>query len=230
MRIGGSVEGDLAGILADDATAIASDLQRGMAAATGALQADLRNQVRAAGLGAGLEKAWARADYPNANRLQGLSPAGLVYSKAVLLHSVFSEGATITAKSGRYLAIPTREAEALGYASSGQNRGGKGVGSIERRASMVRDAIARLGKENVAILPAKSGRKLVVYKVPAGRGAGRSFKVRGERGVGFRRGATVPLFILVPQVRLRPRLDVEAARLRARDRLATELNAALAGG
>lgn len=78
-----------------------------------------------------------------------LHPASLVYSQATILHQVFSEGADITARAGRYLAIPTREAELMGFATTNRDRGGKGSGSIPRRASMVADAIKALGSPSV---------------------------------------------------------------------------------
>lgn len=227
MRLNGSVDGDIAAIIDEERVLLARDLRTGMVAAAAAVQAELRGQVRGAGLGAGLEKAWQKQVYPRtANR--SLSPAGLVYSKSTILHQAFSAGATISARSGRYLAIPTREAEALGFATTNTTRAGGGTGAIPRRASMVRLAIERLGAENTRTIDLKSGRKLIVYTVPAGRGPGRNFRSKGG-GIGFRRGAEVPLFVLVPQVRLRPRLDVAGVRSRTESILAAQIAAALAG-
>ena len=75
----------------------------------------------------------------------------------------------------------------------------------------------RLGQENVAILPAKAGKKVVVYTPPAERGRGKTVQGRGKNGVsvGFRRGKGVVMFILVRQVRLRARLDLAAAQKQA---------------
>lgn len=228
MRVAGDVTGDLASMLEEERHAIAAGLRRGMEAAATTVQADLRSQVRGAGLGAGLEKAWQKQTYPKNAGSHTLSPAALVFSKATLLHQVFAEGATITASSGRYLAIPTKDAEALGLAEAGTTRGGNGVGGIARRRSMVTEAIQRLGAANIVTLPTAKGRKLIAYKIPTGRGPGKAFRVRGGRSVAFRRGALVGLFILVPQVRLRPRLDIAGARQRAENTLAAELASALA--
>lgn len=216
MRATGSLDGDIAAIIQEGRDGIAAALRVGMDAASARVQEQLRGQVRAAGLGAGLEKAWQQRSYGGAKTLH---PAALVYSKATLLHQVFTEGATIQARTGRYLAIPTREAEALGFATARTNRAGKGTGSIPRRASMVADAIKALGEENTATLPLPRGRKLLVYKTPSGRSS------RGGKAI--RRGANVPLFILVPMVRLSPRLDVDSVRAAAGGVLAGEIAAAL---
>ena len=222
MRISGSVEGSIAAAIAEQTDGVADGLRRGMTAAGQAVQAELRAQVQAAGLGPGLEKAWQRTSYPRGGA-RTLSPAELIYSKSTVLHRVFSEGATISATQGRFLAIPTRECEALGFATTNTTRAGKGTGSIPRRASQVEAAIAALGAANTRTIDLANGRKLIVYHVPDGRGPGKSF--RGK--VGFRRGQDVPLFILVPQVRLRPVLDIEGVRARAADRLSAEIAAAL---
>lgn len=230
MRITGEVTDALQEALADGQSALARDLRRGMEAAATAVQADLRGQTRAAGLGAGLEKAWQKQVYPRSAGGKSLNPAALVYGKSRTLFTVFSEGATIIPKKGRFLAIPTKEAEALGFAETRTTRTGGGSGAIPRRSSMVALAVQRLGEKNVRVVPAKGGRMLMLYRVPAGRGEGRAF--RGPRGtsVGFRRGADVPIFVLVPSVRLKARLDLNAARTRANATLASEIGAALAAG
>ena len=216
MRISVQLSDDLAAGLAEDVARLSNRLKAATQAAADALQADLRGQVRAAGLGLGLEKAWNRQVYPKSGATT-LHPAALVFSKATLLHDVFVKGATIRARRGRYLAIPTREAEAMGLAKSGTTRGGKGVGAIPRRASMVADAIARLGDKNIEVLPGQRGQRLIAYRRPVKGGAGRKPAV------------AVVLFILVPTVRLNPRLDLAGAIQRATANFAAEIGAAVGG-
>lgn len=226
MRITGNVEIHLTAALNDERKLLQASLTSAMRVASGAVRDELRGQVRAAGIGKGLEKAWQVVTYPKEGKTS-LGPAGLVFSKASLLHAVYADGALISARNGRYLAIPTREAEALGFATTNTTRpgplGSTGTGGIPRRESQVQRAIQRLGAKNVRFVPIQGGRQLVVYHVPDGRGPGRSF----PKKVGFKRGIDVPLFVLVPQVRLRPRLDIEGVRSRAGDVLAAQVAAAL---
>ena len=229
MKISGSVDGDLAAVADEYRAALSADLRRGMQAAADAVQADLRGQVRAAGLGAGLERAWSQRVYPRAGT-RTLDPAGLVFSKSTVLHRAFTEGATIAPRGGRYLVIPTREAEALGYGKTRLGRDGGAIpGGQSRRASQYGAAVRALGKANIRVVPLARGRKLVVYRVPDGRGRGKRLGARG-RGLSFRRGTDIPIFLMVPVVRLAKRLDFEGTQDRVPGILAAELEAALARG
>lgn len=230
VRVDAHIDGDLRAILEEARDEAADALRQGMRRASDRVQADLRTQTRAAGLGGKLEKAWRVQLYPSRASTRTLRPAGLVYSNATLVHDAFIEGATITARRGRYLVIPTREAEAMGFARTAESRkGGPIPGGQLRRAARYRAAIDKLGPENIRDIPLAGGRRLIVYRVPQGRGQGRTVRARGG-GVAFRRGADVPLFILVPQVRLAPRLDFAGAQTRAEAVLEAEMGAALAAG
>lgn len=210
MRITASVDTSaLQATLADGQSALAGDLRRGMEAAAAAVQADLRGRTRAAGLGQGLEKSWQKRVYPPRAGGKALNPAALIYSDAKVLFTVFSEGATIVPRKGRFLAIPTKEAEAMGFAITHTNRAGKGTGSIPRRLSMVTLAIERLGKQHIRFAPSKRGRMVVIYSP--------------------QRGKNIPLFVLVPQVRLKAVLDIAAVRATANATLASEIRTALGG-
>ena len=181
---------------ADEIASLAQDLRRGIELAAAEVQAVLRAQVKAAGLGEGLEKAWSTQTYPR-RRSNTLGPAAIVYSKATLLHAVFNEGPTIGPRGGRYLAVPTKEAEALGLTTTNlqrQNALGfrNGTGAIPRRQSMLDRAEAKLGKKNIVLLRGRSGRILVAYR---------------QR----RRDDPIILFVLVPQVKLGKVLDLDAA-------------------
>ena len=226
MRVNGSVSGDLQAILDQAKGEVAAALRSGMAAAGASVQADLRSQTQSAGLGGGLERAWQRKDYPNPEK--PLAPAALVYSKSVVLHRVFTEGASIRAARSRYLAIPTKEAEALGYARTDRSRKGGGIpGGQQRRASQVYALIARLGAKNIRIEPAKGGRRVVIYTPPAGRGKGHTVRGRGGGSLGFQRGRGVVMFVLVPHVSLRSRIDFAAARGRAAATLEAAISEAM---
>lgn len=230
VTVSARVDGDLRAVLREVQDDASDALREGVGIATGRLQGDLRTQTRAAGLGEGLTKAWQAELYPRRASTKTLHPAGLVYSKAVVLHDAFVAGATITARRGRYLVIPTREAEAMGFATTTEGRGGKYIAFNRlRRAAQYRAAIAKLGAENIRDIPLPNGRRLIVYRVPDGRGKGRVFRGPRLTRVGFRRGQDVPLFIMVPQVRLAPRLDFDAAVARAENILVRAVDVSLAG-
>lgn len=228
MRVTGTITGSVADALGEQRDALSADLRAGMARATLGTQADLRTRTRAAGLGNGLEKAWRANTYPPGNS-KTLRPAGLIYSKATVLHRAFAEGATITAKRSKYLAIPTKEAEALGYARTKTARvGGSVPGGQMRRASQVQALVKRLGPENVRVAPARGGKRVVIYTPPAGRGKGKV--VRGRKGasnLGFQRGKGVVMFVLVKQTRLRAKLDLAAAQKQAEATLGAEIAGAV---
>ena len=211
------VEGDLPAILRQARDETSDALREGVTLTAGRVQADRRTQTRAAGLGRGLEKAWQDTVYPKRATTKTFRPAALVFSKSVVLHDAFIHGATITAKRGRYLVIPTKEAAAMGFATTRESRKpGEAVPAGQlRRAARYREAIAKLGSENIKVIPLDRGRRLIVYVVPQGRGKGRVFRGPrlGER-VAFRRGQDVPLFVMVPQVRLASRLDLDSAAMR----------------
>ncbi len=223
------VEGDLPAILEDVRADISGALRDGVTAGTDRTQADLRAQVRAAGLGRGLEKAWQSEVYPPRAATKTLRPAGLVYSKATVVHDAFIAGATIVSRRGRYLVIPTAEAESMGFATTREARkAGDTVPAGQlRRAARYREAIAKLGAENIRDIPLPNGRRLIVYRVPEGRGRGRVFRGPRLSRVAFRRGSDVPLFVLVPSVRLAPRLDFDAAVTRAESTFVRALDVSL---
>lgn len=223
MRIMATVQDDSLAAIQVQRNDLADKIRQGLDAAGAQVQATLRGQVRAAGLGPGLEKAWRTNAYPSSPATRTLHPTALVFSKATLLHQVFDQGATIHARVGRYLAIPTKEAEAMGFATSGTNRAGRGVGSIARRASMVADAIAQLGDRNIAFLPMRRGGRMMVFVAPK---AGTA-RVRGGAAVSHAAGQQVPLFLLIPSVRLLPKLDIGAVRAAAQGLLSGAVTAAL---
>jgi hypothetical protein len=227
MQIRGTIDGDVKSILSRYSGELAVAMRQAMENASNTVLADAKGRTKAAGLG-GLAKAWGKQTYPPGRR-PSINPAGLIYAKSKVLFPVFTQGATILPKKGRFLAIPTREAEAMGLAQTNVRRDGKGAGAIPRRLSMVQKAFKSLGAANISILPSKRGRFLLVYRVPQGRGLGRSFRGRGGRAVGYRRGTDVPLFILVPQVRIGRKLDLSSMSATASATLTAAVRAQLVG-
>ncbi len=97
MRLVATISDNLRPLLDDQAAAISTALRAAIETASASLLDELRGQVRSAGLGTGLEKAWRREVYPR-SRKRTFHPAALVYSKSTVLHDAFDAGPTITAR------------------------------------------------------------------------------------------------------------------------------------
>jgi hypothetical protein len=161
------------------------------------LKAELRGKVANAGLGQRLANSWRDKHYPN----QKLDAASPVYTKVPQIIRAFDEGAVIRSRRGRFLAIPTENAPRKGT----DGRGIRPSTFPEHRFGPLR------------FVPRPSGPPLlVVDRLQA------SFSRNGGELRGFRRATdrarrsgqgltTVVMFLLVPQVKLRKRLDVARA-------------------
>jgi hypothetical protein len=174
------------------------DIERAMATGTRdagrRLRTELRRPVASAGLGQRLANSWRDRHYPN----QKLDAASLVYTKAPQIIRAFDEGALIRSKRGRFLAIPTENAPRKG--------------TDGRRISPSTFPEHRFGL--LRFVPRPSGPSLLVVD-----GLSASLRRKNAELRGFRRAtdrararrdglATVVMFVLVPQVKLRKRLDV----------------------
>jgi hypothetical protein len=158
------------------------------------LRTELRRQVTSAGLGQRLANSWRDKHYPN----QKLDAASLVYTKAPQIIRAFDAGALIRSRRGRFLAIPTENAPRKG--------------TDGKRISPRTFPEHRFGP--LRFVPRSSGPSLLVVD-----GLRASFSRQTGQLRGFRRAtdrarrsgqglATVVMFLLVPQVKLRKRLDV----------------------
>lgn len=202
MRITASLAGDLGRMMAEELKAAERGVTDGVRQATEGLKGELRAQVIGAGLGPRLARSWRGQTWPKGEA--SIGAAGLVWSKAPAIVRVFEEGATIRSRRGLFLAIPTAAAGRYGDGrrkitpAGWERRTGQRLRFVYRRGRpslLVADMRARGGKRGGFAAPStaalKSGRRL----------------------------ATVPIFILVPQVRLRKRLDVAGAAERWQARL-----------
>jgi hypothetical protein len=162
-----------------------------------ALRTELRRQVGSAGLGQRLANSWRDQHYPN----RKLDAASLVYTKAPQIIRAFDEGAVVRSKRGRFLAIPTENAPRKG--------------TDGKRISPSTFPEHRFGP--LRFVSRSSGPSLLVVD-----GVRASFSRKSGDLRGFRRATeraqrsgqgltTVVMFLLVPQVKLRKRLDVARA-------------------
>jgi Family of unknown function (DUF6441) len=185
-----SVQADLEAELRDIERAVTS----GTREAGRGLKTELRRQVTSAGLGQRLANSWGDRHYPN----RKLDAASVVYTKAPQIIRAFDEGAVVRSKRGRFLAIPTENAPRKGT----DGRRIKPSTFPEHRFGPLR------------FVPRSSGPSLLVVD-----GLRASFSRKSGELRGFRRATdrarrsghgltTVVMFLLVPQVKLRRRLDV----------------------
>jgi Family of unknown function (DUF6441) len=159
------------------------------------LKASWRGQIVGAGLGARLANSIRSETFPKVG--VSLSAAALVWSKAPVIIGAHDAGPLIRSKSGFWLAIPTPAA--------GKALGGRRImpGAWERKTGLrLRFVYRRIGP---SLLVADSVR-LNTRGLAA---VSRSKTGRGE--------VTVPIFLLVPQVKLPKRLDLAQDAARALD-------------
>jgi hypothetical protein len=220
----GAIVGDLRRALAEEVRAGERAATRAVRDETAALQRELRGQVTASlgGKARGIANAWRAQVFPRTG--VSLRPAGLVWSKTPLVIDAFERGATIRPQGGgRFLAIPTGFNAARGW----RGRGDKGLRVTPAQMVASRQGFLRpfkSGRGYVWCLPLRQGAqtsrrrtRLIaggVTEVGTANRLGREAWARGllERGM-------VPIFLLLPQVKLAKRLDVRGASLRALRRL-----------
>jgi hypothetical protein len=234
FRVVSDIGDNLSAILDEELSAMSRALRGAVDRTATALQADLRAQVHAAGLGAGLANAWRREVYPRAGR-RSLRPAALVYSKATALHEAFDQGPVILPRRGAFLLIPSEAALRLGVTSTTVSRkGGPIPGNARRRLSSLEAAADRLGVPVITAMPQCR------QSAPRGRGADRDrgfillAPTRRSRSnlvalyFARRDARPVLLFTLVRQTRVPRRLDIARAAAAAETALPSAIAAALA--
>ena len=213
FSLGLAVRGDLQKYMRDNAHAIRLANREAVTDATHSIRDDLRADMRRAGLGK-LEKTW-RAEIFPANGLAD-NPAGYIYSRAEYLVESFSSGRPIKARNGQYLAVPIpgSPAERL--------RDPRGP------ATKVDAARERFG-DLVFIPGVRGGRPPMIAAENVGFTRTGNLTRRSRTKTGRHRAgaATVPLFFLVPEVRLGRRLNTARIAQRGERRFEARLDHAL---
>lgn len=188
------------------ATDVEVSVTEAMDEVTSGLKTDLRDQVTGAGLGQRLARTWRGKRFPE-NR-PSMNSAAYVWSKAPDIIDGFERGPTIrTVNGGKYLAIPTDNVPK-------RRRGDGGRGS-----HMSPEQVEIAFKQKLKFAKAGNGRLIAFVEVIAAknrRGYRAPTKGRIARG---RRPAAVVMFVLVPQVHMPKRLDVDGAATRWADRV-----------
>lgn len=189
MKIEMGIVGDIAMQMREEIKAGERATSRAMAAAGNGLKNDWRAQIAAAGLGTRLGRTIRSAVYPQ--RQDSLNAATMVWVKpnsAPKVVSAFDQGALIRSKNGFYLAIPTPAAGTRGLGNKRITPGG-----WEQRTGLRLRFVYRRPGPSLLVAESRLNTR------------GRAVASRSKTGRGV---ATVPIFILVPQVNLRKRIDL----------------------
>lgn len=158
-----------------------------------------RRQVAQAGLGEKLPKSIRSKFY--ANRDDG-NPASMVFTKAPKIMRAFDKGINISSRRGKYMAIPTKFAPKKGVSSA--------RGNFRSKVTPQNFPWHKFGK--LEFVPEHNGRPaMLVVKNLRQSISKKSGKFIGYRKVSSRyKGTveTVPMFILVPRVKMPDLLSV----------------------
>ena len=172
------------------------------------LKTELREQVTSSGLGQRLANTWRGKRFPEAQ--PSINSAAFVWSKAPDIIDAYERGPTIVPVNGRkYLAIPT--------ANCPPRRRGGGFGSRGRKASPFE--VETIFNQDLKFARAANGR-LIAFIEAVGAKSKRGFRPGTPKRLAQGRAVVaVVMFVLVPAVRVRKRLDVEGAANRWADQV-----------
>ena len=158
------------------------------------LKSDWRAQITGAGLGRRLANSIRSQTFPKSSN--SLNAAALVWSKAPVIIGAHDSGPLIRSRDGFWLAILTP-------AAGKSTKGGRITpGEWERRTGLRLRFIYRRRGPSLLVAEGRLNTK------------GRAVASRSKTGRGL---TTVPIFLLVPQVKLRKRLDLARDAERAVD-------------
>jgi hypothetical protein len=185
MRLRIDIHPDIVALIQAEIAAGEKAVSGAMREAGTSLKSAWRGQITGAGLGTRLGNSIRLASFPRSG--DSLNAAALVWSNAPVIIGAHDTGPLIQSKNGFWLAIPTA---AAGRSSKG---GRITPGEWERRTGL-----------RLVFIYRRRGPSLLVAE---GRlnSTGRAVASRSKTGRGL---ATVPIFLLVPQVKLRKRLDL----------------------
>jgi hypothetical protein len=201
---------DLVKGLAEAEIDTARSVTGAMREVTEGLKSDLRADVVDAGLGQRLANTWRGKTYPET--AVSIEAASFVWSKAPNIADAFDRGVTIKSSRGFWLAIPTPAAGVKGINATGAMKRIT-PGGWERRTGMRLRFVYRRGRPSLLVADnARLSKKgLARPNIGRTRGGAQFTRLKGR--------STVVVFILVPQVSLRKRLDIASAAQRWADRV-----------
>lgn len=160
-----------------------------------AVKRDWRGQITGAGLGRRLANTIRARRYPEG--AVSMDAAAFIWSKAPEIVGAHDRGALIRSKDGFWLAIP--------LPAAGKGPGGKRMtpGEWERRRGVRLRFVYRRGRPSLLVADSARLSKRGIALRKRGRRRKKDGILTGEQ--------TVPIFLLVPQVKLSKRLDLAKA-------------------
>jgi hypothetical protein len=196
MKLTATTIGSLGQLMAEEVKAGEKAATAAIRQAGDGLKAAWRAQIVGAGLGTRLARTIRSQAYPKSG--QSLNAAVVVWSKAPVIIGAHDTGPLIRSRNGFWLAIPTPAA--------GKSLRGSRItpGEWERRNGLRLRFVYRRSGPSLLVAEGRLNTK------------GRAVRSRSRSGRGV---ATVPIFLLVPQVKLPKRLDLARDAVRAHDAL-----------
>ena len=194
MKLKLEISPDLAALIQAEIAAGEKAVTIAMREAGAGLKYAWRGQITGAGLGARLGNSIRLASFPKSG--DSLNAAALVWSNAPVIIGAHDTGPLIRSKNGFWLTIPT--------AAAGKSIRGGRITPLEweRRTGLRLRFVYRRTGPSLLVAEGRLNTK------------GRAVASRSKTGRGL---TTVPIFLLVPQVRLPKRLDLARDAERARD-------------
>mgnify|MGYP001074961026 CR=1 FL=1 len=186
MKLGLDISPDLVAVMAAEIKAGEKAVTAALREAGSNLKQDWRGQITQAGLGRRLANSIRNQTYPRSG--ESLNAAALVWSKAPEIIGAHDTGPLIRSKDGFWLAIP--------LPAAGKGARGKALspGEWERRRGLRLRFVYRRRGPSLLVADGRLNN----------RGLGVASRAKTGRG-----RASVPIFLLVPQVKLPKRLDLD---------------------
>ena len=188
--------GDIGAIMAAEIKAGERAVSKAVTEAGTSVKTAWRAQITGAGLGQRLARTIRSEQFPKGR--PSLNAAALVWSKAPVIVGAHDTAPLIRSRNGFWLAIPT--------AAAGKSaRGGRITpGEWERRSGLRLRFVYRRNGPSLLVAEGRLNAR------------GRAVASRSKTGRGV---TTVPIFLLVPQVQLRKRLDLARDAKAAQERI-----------
>ena len=194
MKLKIDINPDIVAMMQAEIAAGEKAVSAAMREAGNGLKSAWRTQITGAGLGTRLGNSIRITSFPKSG--DSLNAAALVWSNAPVIIGAHDTGPLIRSKNGFWLAIPTPAA--------GKSLKGGRITPVEweRRTGLRLRFVYRRRGPSLLVAEGRLNTK------------GRAVASRSKTGRGM---ATVPIFLLVPQVRLRKRLNLARDAERAVD-------------
>lgn len=208
LRLKASIIGDIVGDVNKYVFALQRASTNGLKDASNGLKRDLRADIIAAGLGQQLSNSWRnnKPGQPIAVYPQGrysMNAAAIVWSNAPHIIEGYDKGGMVRARGSKYLAVPLPMAQKI--LGTGKKRQRITPTLWEQKTGLKLVVVQRKGKNPILVARgvriSKSGRIRRLTERKATKTMGPRINLAGL--------AEAPMFVLVPHIQLRKRLDVK---------------------